>query len=110
MSRQRQSITCSLSHASLERRPRCGSLDHVADAANIISCWPLVDDHTHKPKVCVPVKQPQDTDEKWGLIVPQRQVQCSQSPRDVANMLTIIMGLCIHGILMQWRVNVLPRC
>jgi hypothetical protein len=29
------------------QQPRCGSLDHVVDAANMIGRRPLVDDHTH---------------------------------------------------------------
>jgi hypothetical protein len=61
---------CSLSYASLECPPRCGSLDHVTDAANTIGRWPLVDDHSHTPKVRVPMKQPRDTDEKRGLAIP----------------------------------------
>jgi hypothetical protein len=40
---------------------------------NMISCWPLIDDHTHMLKVRVPAKQPRDTDEKWGLAIPQCQ-------------------------------------
>jgi hypothetical protein len=55
---------------SLECPSQCGSLDHVADAVNMIGCQTLIDDHTHMPKVWVPVKQPQDTDEKWGLAIP----------------------------------------
>jgi hypothetical protein len=51
ISQKHQCFMCSLSHASLERPPRCGSLDHVADAVNMISHRPLVDDHTHRPKV-----------------------------------------------------------
>jgi hypothetical protein len=31
---------------------------------NMISRWPLVDDHMHTLKVRVPTKQPRDTDEK----------------------------------------------
>jgi hypothetical protein len=42
----------------------------MTDAANMISRWPLVDDHTHTPKVRVPMKQPQDTDEKRELAIP----------------------------------------
>jgi hypothetical protein len=36
----------------------------------MIDHWPDVDDHTHTPKVRVPMKQPRDTDEKWGLAIP----------------------------------------
>jgi hypothetical protein len=49
-SQQHQSFSWSISHASLERPPWCGSLDHVTDAANTIGHWPLIDDHPHKPK------------------------------------------------------------
>jgi hypothetical protein len=45
----------------------------VTDAANTIGRWPLVDDHSHTPKVRVPMKQPRDTDEKRGLAIPQCQ-------------------------------------
>jgi hypothetical protein len=62
-----------LSHTSLERPPRCGCLDHVMDVVNMISHWPLVDDHTHTPKVRVSTKQPRDNDEKRGLAIPQCQ-------------------------------------
>jgi hypothetical protein len=68
-------FSCSLSHASLECAPRCGSLDHAMDAANTIGRWPLVDDHPHMPKVRVPMMQPQDTDEVPGA----RSVESSKS-------------------------------
>jgi hypothetical protein len=45
-----QSFSCSISHAFLELPPRCGSLDHVMDAANMISRRPLIDDLTHTTK------------------------------------------------------------
>jgi hypothetical protein len=45
----------------------------VMDAVNMIGRWPLIDDHTHTPKVRVPMKQPQDTDEKQGLAKTQCQ-------------------------------------
>jgi hypothetical protein len=76
MSQKHQSFSCNLSHASLKHPSRCGSLDHVADAANMIGRRPLIDDHTYTPKVRVPTKQAWDTDEKWGLAIPQRQEQC----------------------------------
>jgi hypothetical protein len=44
----------------------------VADAANMISHRPLIDDHAHTPKVRVPMKQPWDADKKWELAIPQR--------------------------------------
>jgi hypothetical protein len=109
MSQKRQSFLCSLSHASLERSPWCGSLDHMADAVNMIGRRPLIDDHTNMPNVRVPAKQPRDTDEKWGLAISQHQEQCPQSPHEVANTLTIVMGLCRHDIPLWGRVNVLPR-
>jgi hypothetical protein len=56
------------------------------------------------------MKQPQGTDEKWGLTISQRQERCPQSPREVASTLTITMGLHRHDIPMWQRVNVLPRC
>jgi hypothetical protein len=70
----------------------------------------LVDDHMHTPKVRVPAKQPRDTDEKWGLAIPQCQEHDPQSPQDVASTLTITMGLRRRGIPMRRRMNVLPRC
>jgi hypothetical protein len=60
-------------------------------------------------KVRVLAKQPQDPNEKCGLAIPQRQEQCPQSPREVASMLTITMGLHRHGIPTWWCVNVLPH-
>jgi hypothetical protein len=56
MSQNSQSFSSYLSHASLERSPRCGSLDHLADAADMIGHRPLVDHHTYMPKVRVPMK------------------------------------------------------
>jgi hypothetical protein len=56
------------------------------------------------------MKQPRDTNEKWGLTIPQRQEQCPQSPWEVASMLTIAMGLHRHGTTMRRRANVLPHC
>jgi hypothetical protein len=106
----RQSFSRSLSHASLEHPHRCGSLDHKADVANMIGRGPLIDDHTHTSKVRVPMKQPRDTDEKWGLSIPQRQEQCLQSPQEVASMLTIAMRLHRHSIPTRRCANMLPRC
>jgi hypothetical protein len=40
------------------------------DAVNMIGHRPLIDDHTHTLKVQVAAKQPQDTNEKWGLAIP----------------------------------------
>jgi hypothetical protein len=82
----------------------------MADVANMTSRRSLVDDHTHTPKVRVPVKIPRDADEKWRHAIPQLHEQCPQSPREVANMLTIAMELCRHGIPTRWHTNVLPRC
>jgi hypothetical protein len=77
---------------------------------NMIGHRPLVDDHMHTPKVRVPVKQPQDADEKWGPAISQRQEQCPQSPQEVASTLTITMGLRRHGIPTRRCTNVLPCC
>jgi hypothetical protein len=93
MSYQHQSFSCGLSHASLERPPQCGSLDHVTDAVNMIGRWPLIDDHMHTPEVRAPMKQPQDTDEKQGLVVPQCQEHGPYSLQEVSNILTIVVGL-----------------
>jgi hypothetical protein len=73
MSQKRKSFSCNLPHASLKRPPWCGSHDHVADALNMIGRRPLIDDHTHTPKVRAPMKQPRDTDKKWGLVISQHQ-------------------------------------
>jgi hypothetical protein len=62
------------------------------------------------PKVRVPAKQPQDTDEKRGLAIPQYQEHGPLSPREVSSILTITVGLRRHDISMWWRMNVLPRC
>jgi hypothetical protein len=110
MSQNSQSFLCNLSHASLERPPRCGSLDHLADATDMINCRPLVDDHTHTPKACVPMRQPRGVDKKWGLAISQRQEQCLLTPREVASMLAITMGLHRHDIPMRRCMNVLPHC
>jgi hypothetical protein len=61
-----------LSHASLERRPRCRSLDHLADAVDMIGRRPLVDHHTYTPKVRVSTQQPRGLDEERGLASTQR--------------------------------------
>jgi hypothetical protein len=57
----------------------------VTDAVNMISHRSLVDDHTHTPKVRLPVKLPQDSDEKWGLTILQCQEHSPQSPREHAS-------------------------
>jgi hypothetical protein len=110
MSQNDQSFSRSISHASLERPPWCGSLDHLVDAVNMIDHRPLVDDHMHIPQVQVPTKQPQGADEVWGLTKTQRQEQCPQSPREIASMLAITVRLRRHGIISWWCMNVLPRC
>jgi hypothetical protein len=47
-----QSFLGYLSHAYLERPPRCGSLDHlVVDALNTNGRRPLIDHHMYAPKV-----------------------------------------------------------
>jgi hypothetical protein len=110
MSQNSQSFSCNLSHAFLERPPRCGSLDHLVNAADMIGHRPPIDDHTHMPKVQVPMKQPRGADEKWGLAISQRQEQCPQSPQEVASTLTITMGLRRHIIPTRRCTDVLPRC
>jgi hypothetical protein len=95
---------------SLERPRRCGSLNHVVDVVNMIGRRPLIDDHTDTLKVQVPVKQPSDTDEKWGLAIPQHQEQCSQSPREVASTLTNATRLRRHGVPTRQCANMLPCC
>jgi hypothetical protein len=109
MSQNSQSFSGCLSHACLERPPRCGSLDHLVDATNTIRHRPLVNHHTYMAKVRVPTKQTQGSDEERGLAISQRQEQCPQSPREVAITQTIAMGLCRYNIPMQRRTNVLPR-
>jgi hypothetical protein len=79
------------------------------DVANMIGHRPLIDDHTHTLKVQVPMKQPQDTNEKWGLVIPQCQEHAPQSPQEVSSILTIVVALRRHSIPTQWCVNVLPH-
>jgi hypothetical protein len=76
MSQKCQSFSGSLSHGSLERPPRFGCLNHLAFVADMIGLRPLIDDHTHTLEVRVPTKQPWGVDEKWGLVISQRQEQC----------------------------------
>jgi hypothetical protein len=82
----------------------------MVNAVNMIGHSPHVDDRMHTSKVRVPMKQPQDADEKWGLAISQRQEHCPQSPQEVASTLTIDMGLRRQGIPTLWCANVLPRC
>jgi hypothetical protein len=67
MTQDSQCFTSCLSHAGLERRPWCRSLDYLADALDTISHRPLVDHHTYAPEVRVSMQQPRDPDEEWGL-------------------------------------------
>jgi hypothetical protein len=67
MSHDSQCFTGCLSHACLERPPRCSRLDHLADAADMIGCQPLVDHHTYTPKVRVSTQQPWGSNEELGL-------------------------------------------
>jgi hypothetical protein len=90
--------------------PQCRSLDHLVNAADMISRRPLIDDHMHMPKVRVPAKQPQGTNEKCGLAISKYQEQCPQSPWEVASTLTIAMGLHRHGIPTRRHANMHPRC
>jgi hypothetical protein len=53
MSQNSQSFSGCLSHACLERPPRCGRLDHLVDATNTIGHRPLVNHHKYMPKVRV---------------------------------------------------------
>jgi hypothetical protein len=81
----------------------------MANAANIIGHRPLIVDHMHTPKVRVSAKQPRGADEKWSLAISQRQEQCPQSPREVASMLTIAIGLRRHGIPTRRCTSMLPH-
>jgi hypothetical protein len=47
VSQNSQSFSGCLSHAYPERPPRCGSLDHLVDASDMICHRLLIDDHTH---------------------------------------------------------------
>jgi hypothetical protein len=67
MSQYRQRFTGCLSHARLKHPPRCRSIDHLADAADIIGRRPLVDHHTYTPKVRVSTQQLQGYNEERGL-------------------------------------------
>jgi hypothetical protein len=109
MSQNSQGFSYCLSHASLERPPRCGCLDHLVNVVDTIGCRPLVY-HMYTPKVRVPTKQSQGSDEEWGLTISQRKEQCQQSPQEVANMPTIAMGLHRHSISTRWGTNIFPCC
>jgi hypothetical protein len=67
MSQDSQRFSGCLSHACLERPPRCRSLDHFVDVADMIGHKALIDHHTYTLKVRVSMKQPQGSDEEWGL-------------------------------------------
>jgi hypothetical protein len=73
MSQNNQTFSCNIYHASLERPPRCGSLNHQADVVNMIDHRPLIDDHAHMPQVRVSMKHPWGADEEWGLAKTQRR-------------------------------------
>jgi hypothetical protein len=72
MSQDSQRFMSYLSHACLERPPRCRSLNRLADAADTIGHRPLVDHHTYMPKVQVSTQQPWGSDEERGLARTQR--------------------------------------
>jgi hypothetical protein len=108
MSQNSQCFLGCLSHGCLEHPPRCRSLDHLANAANTIGCRPLVDHHTNMPMVWSPMKQTQGFDQERGLAGTQRSEHGLQSPWEVANILTIIMGLCGHNIPTRWCTGILP--
>jgi hypothetical protein len=44
----------------------------LANAADTIDHGPLIDHHTYMPKVRVPTKLSQGSDEEWGLARTQR--------------------------------------
>jgi hypothetical protein len=108
MSQNSQSFLCCLSHASLEHPPRCGGLDHLVNMANTISHRSLIDHHTYTPKVPVLMKQPWGSNEERELAISQHQEQCPQSPREVASILTITIGLRRHNTPTRRCTNVLP--
>jgi hypothetical protein len=108
ISQNSQSFSGYLSHTSLEHPPQCRSLNHLLDATDTIGCRPLVNHHTYTPKVRVPMKQPQGSNEERGLARTQRLEHGPQSPREVADILTIAMGLHGHIIPTWRRTNVLP--
>jgi hypothetical protein len=82
----------------------------MVNVASMIGRRPLVYHHTYTTKVRVPTKQPWGSNEERGLAISQRQEQCPQSPRKVASILTITMGLRRHNIPMRQCTNVLPHC
>jgi hypothetical protein len=79
------------------------------DAMNMIGRRPLIDDLMHTPTVRVPTKQSRDTDEKWGIAIPQCQEHGPHSPQEVSSILTITVGLHRHDIPTHWHVNMLPH-
>jgi hypothetical protein len=54
------------------------------------------------------MQQPRGPDEEWGLAGTHRQKHDPQSPREVASIMTITVGLRGHSIPTQWRMDMLP--
>jgi hypothetical protein len=80
----------------------------LVNAANTIGHRPLVDHHMYASKVQVTTKQPRGSNEERWLAITQRQEHYPQSPREVASILTIYMGLHRHSIPTRRRTNVPP--
>jgi hypothetical protein len=80
----------------------------LANAVDTIGHMTLVDHHMYTPKVRVPMKQPCSSDEQRGLARTQRLEHGSQSPQEVASILTITVGLCGHNIPTWQHKNMLP--
>jgi hypothetical protein len=71
MMKYSQSFSCSISHSSLDRPPRGGSLNHLANMADMIGRRLVVYDHMYMPEIRVPSKQPQGSNEERGLTITQ---------------------------------------
>jgi hypothetical protein len=66
-------------------------------ASLMTSRRPVVDHHTYTPKVRVSTQQPWGSDEERGLIGTKCQKHSPQSPRELASILTIAVGLRGHS-------------
>jgi hypothetical protein len=62
----------------------------------------------HMPEAWVPMRQPRGSNEEQWLAISQRHGHCPQSSWEVANILTITMGLRRHNIPMRQCMNMLP--
>jgi hypothetical protein len=71
MSQNNQSFSGCLSDACLKHPPRCRSLNHMVNAADMIGCRPLIDHHMYMPMVLVSMKQPRGFDEEKRLAITQ---------------------------------------